>query len=489
MKRSLKTRLTLCFAVLQTLALLIVNFIDIKADEGHLVARLDESILRQMNRLVFQAKRGDVATISDRFSLYRSKISPEYEFQITRSDGTIIFESCDTAVYHFPTPSYWTSERRYNLSTQWGRFRVIELPIRFPGGGMVLLRVGSARGVIDEHIAYVTRVKMFAVIFVSSLTTAGTYFLVRRVLRPIRTISDMVKGMTLRDPAIHIPESELTDEFSTLTRILNEGYGRLQDASQRISHFTSEAAHELRSPIAAIRLTAESSLRVDSDVLELRRAIGQIYQESVHMSELVSQLLTLSRLESSERAALNDIVRIDYILVSLTERFKSLALEASLTFTVDEPIPWEVKGDRIHLRQLFSNVIDNAFKYTPSGGQVTMSCHLDRGFWHLRITDTGIGISKEHLPRIFDRFFRADCSHSKRTTGSGLGLPICKAISTMHGGELTASSTVGSGTTIVIALPGQMPIEDESEITMEALVTAITHSTRKTRQVDTQDVA
>jgi signal transduction histidine kinase len=331
----------------------------------------------------------------------------------------------------------------------------------------------SPRTDIDEHISHMTTGKLLVKPLVVLLTAFAAYLLTKQMLSPLKSIASLAQGLTLKTPYIHLNASDSADEYDELIRILNESYSRLQDASVRISNFTSEASHELRSPIAAIRVTAENAIRQDADEFMLRQAMHEIHSESIHMTELVSQLLALSRLESSERNSLCETVRVDYILESLSDRYTCLASESFVGFSMNSVVPFEVRGDRVHLRQMFTNLIDNAFKFTPAGGAISVTSRVDGAVWRLRIVDTGIGISKEHMPRVFDRFFRANPFGKQGNNGSGLGLPLCRAIAKIHGGDITAESEVGTGSVFEVSLPRTPPVDDDERFYLDESHTRI----------------
>ena len=476
MKLPLRIRLPLFLSVLLSCALATTGIIDIWSDEHHLVSKLESSIHEDVEWVEVKLKS---TPIDEAIALIDSVAMPtnqRYAFILAKSDGTVLTAGTGLArLLHQSMPPLPgdQSEVAFNLLTPRGNFRVVDIPVKTLGGDFAWIRAMSPRTDIDEHISHMTTGKLLVKPLVVLLTAFAAYLLTKQMLSPLKSIASLAQGLTLKTPYIHLNASDSADEYDELIRILNESYSRLQDASVRISNFTSEASHELRSPIAAIRVTAENAIRQDADEFMLRQAMHEIHSESIHMTELVSQLLALSRLESSERNSLCETVRVDYILESLSDRYTCLASESFVGFSMNSVVPFEVRGDRVHLRQMFTNLIDNAFKFTPAGGAISVTSRVDGAVWRLRIVDTGIGISKEHMPRVFDRFFRANPFGKQGNNGSGLGLPLCRAIATIHGGNITAESEVGTGSVFEVSLPGTPPVDDDERFYLDESHTRI----------------
>ncbi|MEP0855346.1 two-component system sensor histidine kinase RppB [Trichocoleus sp. DQ-U1] len=227
-----------------------------------------------------------------------------------------------------------------------------------------------------------------------------------------------------------------------------QSYGQIQQ-------FTADAAHELRTPLAAIQATVESTLRMNQlSELEARDTLKTIERQNYRLSELVRDLLLLSRMDRQalsikyRPACLNDLVS------DVTEELSALAIAADLTLSIDirTPEPLHVNGDEEQLYRLIFNLVVNAIQYTPAGGQVAVI--LDSSTQALiYIKDTGVGIALPEQTRIFDRFYRVNSDRSRHTGGSGLGLSIAKAIAIAHNGSIDVQSELGKGSTFTIRLP------------------------------------
>jgi signal transduction histidine kinase len=228
---------------------------------------------------------------------------------------------------------------------------------------------------------------------------------------------------------------------------------RLESAFQRQQQFTADASHELRTPLAIIEAESTLALNKKRTDTEYEKSLELISQETSFMSTLVDKLLFLARTDAGddhqniEDFNLYQLLSLLYTDVEVLAREKEIYFEASPSFSLT------VKGDKIKIRQLFLNILENAIKYTPDGGRISVSAEEKNGTAVVAIKDTGIGIPAEHLPHIFERFYRADKARSRAEGGAGLGLAIAKQIAVMSGGDIDVESEVGKGTTFYVSLP------------------------------------
>jgi two-component system phosphate regulon sensor histidine kinase PhoR len=221
--------------------------------------------------------------------------------------------------------------------------------------------------------------------------------------------------------------------------------------------FVANVSHELKTPLTAIRGYAETMLEArdgEIDAETSRRFLGRIHDQTLRLSALVTDLLTLSRVESGEGAVERAELDLRGPLTDCIRRFSADCLERGQTFSGDLPAePVNVIGDPEALRQAMDNLLDNAMKYTPTGGRVILRCATEGDKVTVEVEDTGIGIEPEHLDRIFERFYRVDKARSRELGGTGLGLSIVKHIVESHGGEVSVTSRPGAGSTFRVTLP------------------------------------
>jgi signal transduction histidine kinase len=216
--------------------------------------------------------------------------------------------------------------------------------------------------------------------------------------------------------------------------------------SQR--YFVADASHELRGPLTVIRGNLDL-LKRKLDEEDRHESLNAIERESIRMSKIVDDLLLLAEVESGQLAQKQE-VSLGNILSEEVERARSLAGERKIIVKRQEDLA--VRGDAQRLKQLLSNLVDNAIKYTPDHGTIILSLFRDDSWARMEVTDTGRGIAPEHLPHIFDRFYRVDKARPRGSGGTGLGLAIVKGIAEQHGGKITVTSQPGKGSTFTVWL-------------------------------------
>lgn len=228
----------------------------------------------------------------------------------------------------------------------------------------------------------------------------------------------------------------------------------IEAAWHRQQQFVADASHELRSPLTGIYSNAELLLRhPENTILQEQRRIQTIMQECSRMTKLTAGLLTLARSDAGQTALQLAPVNISELIGIIAEHFYTVVAKKQITLTVDTAAELWLNGDQEKLHQLLVILIDNAFKYTPLGGSITISVGLLDKQIRINVTDTGCGIAPENVKRIFDRFFREDKARSRDSGGIGLGLSIAKEIVELHGGKIKVNSQPGLGTSFQITLP------------------------------------
>jgi two-component system sensor histidine kinase SenX3 len=221
--------------------------------------------------------------------------------------------------------------------------------------------------------------------------------------------------------------------------------------------FVANVSHELKTPATSLRLLAESlEETIDEDPVQARLFATQLKKETERLSHLITDLLDLTRLESQERV--EDPVSVDVrsVLITVLARMRRVARKKNITLQwkrFGKAAQYTVRGDETLLASMFSNLVDNAVKYTPPGGRVEVTGGFEGSEIVIRVSDTGIGIPESKLPRIFERFYRVDRARSKTTGGTGLGLSIVKHVAENHGGRVTVESRLGEGSTFTAYLP------------------------------------
>ena len=313
--------------------------------------------------------------------------------------------------------------------------------------------VGSIRYMVsleraDQQTFLVIIILVLAGAFIMLLLTFTGIYFIRSILVPVKQISASAKQIAQGDFDVRIEKGK-DDELGQLCDAVNDMAGELGAAERMKNDFISSVSHELRTPLTAIKGWAET-LRVGADPVTAEKGMTVIIRESERLSGLVEELLDFSRLQSGRMrlsaARLDILAELDEAVYLFTDRARTE--HKDLTYEENTSL-FPVYGDRDRLRQVFVNIIDNALKYTESGGSITVSSREEEGFVQVIVSDTGCGIPPEHLPNVKKKFYKAN----QLVRGSGIGLAVADEIAAMHGGSLQIESQVGVGTVVTVSLP------------------------------------
>lgn len=285
--------------------------------------------------------------------------------------------------------------------------------------------------------------------------SAGGYWLSARALSPVDEISRAAQRISIENLADRLPVSHTGDQLQRLSETLNAMFSRLEAAVRRITQFTADASHELRAPVSLIRTTAEVAVqRHDRAAAEYFQALREILEESERTSQVVDSLMLLARADSGAEMLERSPVDARAIVRDAADQGEKLARNHGLAFNLNLPdrlVPIQADGNA--LRRALLILIDNAVKYTPRGGAVTVKLEANEGLARASVSDTGIGIAESDIPHLFDRFWRADKARSREQGGAGLGLSIAKWIVDIHRGSMHVQSELSKGSTFTVMLP------------------------------------
>jgi two-component system, OmpR family, heavy metal sensor histidine kinase CusS len=333
--------------------------------------------------------------------------------------------------------------------------RPVRLASRLVAGPSESLLIQAAVTLVPNARALQELVTVLLTLGPVALASAvgGGYWLARKALSPVDRMAATAAEITATRLDRRLAEPDANDELGHLAQTFNAMIARLERSFEEVRRFTADAAHELRTPLAAMRTEAEVALRSPRSAEQDTRVLENLLEEIERLTRLVSHLLFLCREDTGVGVRNFQRVRLDVLVREVAEHMDVAAREKGLALLVDLPTACEVKGEPDRLRQLFFNLLDNAIKYTGPGGRVTLEGGPSNGQTRFSVTDTGIGIPLEHLPHVFERFYRVDASRSSDTDGNGLGLAICCSIAESHAGRLELESTFGSGTRVTLVLP------------------------------------
>lgn len=281
---------------------------------------------------------------------------------------------------------------------------------------------------------------------------AGGWWFSSRAIRPITEMSAIAESISVKNLSTRINVPSTATELEQLASVLNRTFDRLQSAFERQGEFTADASHELRTPLSVILSHAELALARPRSPEDYQKAFQACRRASLRMKSLIDALLSLARFDSGKFEMVRQPVELDRVAHEATEMLQPLAHERNVQLTcLAQPVT--VIADQDRLFQLLTNLLSNAIRYNRPDGTVTIEVTHDADTATVRVSDTGVGISPEDLPRIFDRFYRVDKVRSQVEGGCGLGLAICQTIVESHGGTITATSEPGVGTTVEVRLP------------------------------------
>ncbi len=280
------------------------------------------------------------------------------------------------------------------------------------------------------------------------------YQVARRGIRPVEEMATTARHISSTNLRERILPEGYPSELASLASTFNEMLDRLEESFERISRFSADIAHDLRTPVNNLRGEAEVALARARSAGEYRDVIESFLEEAVRLSDLIGDLLFLARSESPLTHLRREPVDVGELLGGVREYYEASAADGgvSLTTTVaDKPVIAEV--DRTLLQRAVGNLVSNALANTPPGGEVQLGTSADSSTIRIEVSDTGVGIPAEALPKVFDRFFRVDSSRSQGSGGTGLGLSIVQSIVLLHGGNVEIASQPGQGTRVTLHMP------------------------------------
>ncbi|MFO1023384.1 MAG: ATP-binding protein [Planctomycetales bacterium] len=460
---SIRWRLTLWFAAFLAVILAAFCFSLFTLTRQQLYARMDATLQMEQEELALEMRLTKTEEAFQREAKDRFFEHDKFDFLVANKEGRVLFVSADLIpdeLIGTRSNAGASSEFENRVLSKGGLCRVAKRAIPSPFGELTIWTVTSLAPLFGDLKSLVI---MIGVLFPLALVTAlvAGYFLAGRLLSPVKVIGQIANEITISNLHERIRILNPHDEIGILANTLNSLISRLERAVQEIRRFTADASHEIRTPLAALRLEAESTLRSSRSPEEYRRALAVVVEEATRLGRLADQLLNLSRQDAGTLEQVRESVRLDAVIQDVIDQLRPFAEARGVTLKCDRIEPCEILGNDIRLSQLFFNIIENAIKYTPQGGTVSLWGRISEPNGVFGIEDTGIGIAEEHVPRVFDRFYRVDQSRRSEGGGSGLGLSIAESAVHAHDGSIELCSQLGVGTRVFIRLPGVRPISGE----------------------------
>lgn len=469
---SIRTRLALWYGGLFILILLLVSLFSYAIHDRSQYDDLDRTLVVSAGHSAAEA-----SAFAGRPHLVEGTSSVEIVLRLYSPNGTRLESSLDDegapavdplAVLHHPSgPAYdalahlsppltgppTTGNGAFGiLSTSEQRWRVYVIPIQKGSAITGYIAAMTPLGRVDASIQTFRLILLVLDSGGLALALAGSWLVARRALRPVARLTETAQSISLsRDLSRRVETPTSFDELGRLAATFNDMLTSLETASQTQQRFVSDASHELRAPLTAIQGNIDLLRRIpDMSEADHEDVLNEMEREAGRLSRLVADLLMLARADagvSLKRCPLD----LDPIILDVFREAHHLAHGQTLALEPFEPV--KVEGNEDRLKQMILILVDNALKYTPSGGQVTLGMRRDGIDAEVIVRDTGIGIAPEEISLVFERFYRADSARNRDPGGTGLGLPIARWIAEQHEGTVRLESEPGKGTTAIIRLP------------------------------------
>jgi heavy metal sensor kinase len=440
---SVRVRLTLWYSLVLAVIILVFSlgvFFFVKA-----------GLLRQLNRQL----DSDFLAVSQVSSEEPNEV-PEAE----NENSSRIFQLVKGGKVLFETPAFKrsglpvlgeaaASGGRTVLSPSGARFRLRTAPV----GPDLLLSVAVEEEPVRGALRTLAIILLLSLPAALALAGLGGYLMAGRLLRPVSIFAARAEKISAENLSARLPVENPDDEFGQLAGVVNRMLSRLEEAFERLRRFTADASHELRTPLTVIRSVGEVALQEDLDAAAYRDRIGSMLEDVSRLTRLVDSLLVLTRADSGFFSVERKEADAARLVERAVEDMRPLAEEKDLELTLVPGGRAPILADEATVRLALVNLLDNAIKYTPASGVVTVCWRVRGDDLLIEVADTGCGIPPGHGDRIFDRFYRLEKDRSGQSGGAGLGLAIAKWAAEANGGRIEWESREKQGSTFRLVFP------------------------------------
>jgi heavy metal sensor kinase len=455
---SIRSRLTIWYSTVLFLGLALFGAVMWWALEHRLVSDLDTRLQQRVDGLrtvlMTEGESAKPDQIEEELTEYAREVPAGNLMQMRGPDDTILLPSPARRLFTENAPE---GTARYTNRTIDGRpYRVLASRIEVYGRQYDVHVAGPLNEV--SGVAREFRNLLFLLIPVVLLSACGGgYWISRRALKPVDEITSVAKSISVQNLSERLAVPQTGDELQRMSEAWNELLDRLEGAVERIKQFTADASHELRTPIALIRTTAELALRRPRPAAEYQHALLEIQREAERMTELAESLLVLARSDAKVQKIELAPVDLNEIVEEVCRQTEPIAKSRGVILARDTvPNRAVVRADAAAMNRLLLALADNALKHTSEGDRVTISTRQAEGGILLSVRDTGEGIPQADLPHVFERFFRVDAARG-HDSGAGLGLAIAQSIAAAHGTTIAVESVAGAGSEFQLVVPNASP--------------------------------
>lgn len=457
----IRWRLTLWFSLILLAILILSGVLLYSLLQSYLIKEVDNNLrvysARVHGTLHLQEIPNpvDYQVIHSQLPTINEFASPGIYLQIINTYGTVTVKSLNLGTQELPVdPLLIEKGLQGNVDIETvpagdnTRVRIMVSPL-YLEDQTFLLEVAQSLRLVDATMMQVKGAILISVFIALALVGTSGAITVRRALSPVERITRTARSIEASaDLARRVGYSGPADEIGQLATTFDHMIEHLGEVFESQKCFVADASHELRSPLTVIQGNLDLLKRNLSEE-DRQESLKAIESETKRMTKIVSDLLFLAQVESGQLER-QDQLSLKEILLEEFRRAQQLNKTHKIVIARQEDLT--IKGDAHLLKQLLGNLVDNAIKYTPEGGTITLSLFRDGDWAILQVADTGVGIAPEHLPRIFDRFYRVDKARSRVRGGTGLGLTIVKEIAERHGGKVTVTSQPSKGSTFTVWL-------------------------------------
>ncbi|MCP9465763.1 MAG: heavy metal sensor histidine kinase [Nitrospira sp.] len=459
----LRLRLTLWYGSALALVLLIFSIVLYAIMARNLRDAIDQSLEETAMAAVRSLEeRGFLPLLDEEelLSQFPELARIDKFFQIFSPSGTITIRSPNIKQHDLPL-SRRALETTFNGKKLFEtarypnepQLRLISVPIMYRGRLLYIVQVGTSMESVENTLEYFLIVLLVAVPVALAVSLGAGWFLAGRALRPVDAITLAAQRIAAGDLSQRLTIPSTKDEIGRLAETFNDMIGRLDASFRQIRQFTSDASHELRTPLTVMKGETELVLRKPRSADDYRSVLESNLEEIDRMTDIVDELLFLSRADMGEVKMECKPVALESLVEDIQRQATLLGQDRQIEVILGTVMPAVVQGDELRLRELLLNLVENAVKYSHPNGKVEISLVNDGHHAVLSVSDQGIGIPTEDLPKIFHRFYRSDNARTHTKKGTGLGLAICAWIAESHKGRIQVQSHVGRGSTFTVTLP------------------------------------
>jgi len=462
-RNSLRSRVTTFYVGMLAVALLVFSTAVYFGVKAFLTKSLEQMLSNTAHNIVTDYlipldQKGEPWLVAEMSESYPVGTSDPF---VRVSQGPrILYQSGDmrdpfvsTSKIHLPSEQKWFNDFHRETAASGQRIVLYTLPYYTPKGSVIFVETGATIEPIRHVLHSLLLILLLTTPTILIVAAIGGSLLMSRPLRPVVVLTEQAERVGRKELGERLPIIPTGDELERLSLALNRMIERLEAALDHNHRFSADASHELRTPLTIIRGELESLIQLPSLPMTVMEGIGSALEESNRMAKIVHSLMTISRLDcGGEQIELVPVNLVEIVSVTL-EHMNLLAEEKHISLHFEAHQPTYVTGDPMRLKQIVVNLVDNAIKYTPEQGSVSVFVRAEEEKAVIIVADTGIGIPAAALPLVFDRFYRTDQARSRESGGIGLGLSIVKAICGVHEGTASVESIEGKGATFRVELP------------------------------------